>query len=204
MNFKQAFGLQLKRTRQLRDFTQEKLAELVNIHPRQISKLETGEHFPSWSTLGNLCIALNAQPCELFSFEFGNSYESMVCNYKATIRGNVIYLHENRGSIPFSYSELEEEMFVMAKNIKRSVVVQYMNSDGAFAKIIEYFPNKTYKIIDKDKEAEIQILLNKIKELSQNGQYLKFFKLAISAVEDSEDLDKLSAFIDGMKLAGKK
>lgn len=61
-DFKHAFGARVKFIRKSRNLTQEKLSEMIDIHLRQMSKIETGEHFPSYKTLENLCFSLNIQP----------------------------------------------------------------------------------------------------------------------------------------------
>ena len=66
---KKEFGQNLKKIRKSRELTQEQLAELVGIHPRQISKIETGEHFPTAANIENLCKALNINVYELFSYD---------------------------------------------------------------------------------------------------------------------------------------
>ena len=69
-NFKQGLGDNLKITRKARGITQEDLAGIIGIHSRQLSKIETGEHFPSCKTLEKLCMALDLSPKDLFDFEF--------------------------------------------------------------------------------------------------------------------------------------
>jgi transcriptional regulator with XRE-family HTH domain len=211
MNFKQAFGQHLKIVRKSKGITQERLSELIGIHPRQVSKIETGDHFPTSSTLENLCVELQILPKDLFSFEFDdvfslNTGTGTVYNYKATIRNNVVYLHDSVRSAKIArtvvYNDIDEEMFIMAQNIKRSVIVQYNYDDGV-SKTVEYFPDRSYKIVDASKDAEIQALMNKIRELAQDDLYLDFMKLMVSALRNDEDLDKLEMYIAGIKLASK-
>lgn len=44
-NFKLGVGHNLKLIRKAKGITQEDLASIIGIHPRQLSKIETGEHF---------------------------------------------------------------------------------------------------------------------------------------------------------------
>jgi len=211
MNFKQAFGKQLKTIRKSRKMTQERLSELIGIHPRQVSKIETGEHFPTSTTLENLCIELDATPKELFNFELAGDREyvntgtGVVYNYKATVKNNVVYLHDIQKNITHAQKatsdEIDEEMFVIAKNINRSVIVQYVYEDGT-SKTIEYFPNRTYKVIN-NKDAEIAALNENIKKLAKDDQYFEFIKLAVGALKNKEDLSKLEMLLAGIKLANK-
>ena len=47
LNIAQALGINIKKFRKARGLSQEKLSEMIGIQPRQMSKLETGVHFPS-------------------------------------------------------------------------------------------------------------------------------------------------------------
>ena len=49
-NFKNGLGTNIKNFRKVRNITQEDLAGVIGIHSRQLSKIETGEHFPSCKT----------------------------------------------------------------------------------------------------------------------------------------------------------
>lgn len=69
-NFKLGVGHNLKLIRKAKGITQEDLASIIGIHPRQLSKIETGEHFPSCKTLEKACIALDIEPQTLFDFDF--------------------------------------------------------------------------------------------------------------------------------------
>ena len=61
-NFKHGLGSNLKLIRKSKEITQEDLAGIIGIHSRQLSKIETGEHFPSCKTLEKICIALDVTP----------------------------------------------------------------------------------------------------------------------------------------------
>lgn len=68
-NLKQAFGANLKLIRKSKNITQEKLSEMIDIHPRQMSKIENGEHFPSAKSIEKICLALGVPLRVLFDFE---------------------------------------------------------------------------------------------------------------------------------------
>lgn len=51
MDKKELLGKRIKELRKQRGFTQEYLAEKLKIEPRQLSKLETGKHYPSFETI---------------------------------------------------------------------------------------------------------------------------------------------------------
>ena len=55
---KKEIGNTLKMYRKLAGLTQEKLAELVNIHEKQISRIESGVHFPTFDNFVKIMDAL--------------------------------------------------------------------------------------------------------------------------------------------------
>lgn len=67
MNFKKAFGEKLKRLRKNRGFTQEQLAEMIEIDPRNLSRIEVGNSFVKAETMEKLLKALDITTEELFS-----------------------------------------------------------------------------------------------------------------------------------------
>ena len=61
-------GERLKEIRKLRGFSQERLAEKVDISPRYLSRLEVGQKTPSIDTLARLAEALEVQVWELLDY----------------------------------------------------------------------------------------------------------------------------------------
>ena len=70
---RESFGQNLKIIRKSKNYTQEKLAEKINIDIRQYSRIETGKGFPSLTTLENICDALNINPACLFEMNYDKS-----------------------------------------------------------------------------------------------------------------------------------
>lgn len=66
--FKQLFGKRIKELRVKNNLTQEKLAELIGVGERNLSKIECGNNFIKADTTCKLLNALNVQPEELFNF----------------------------------------------------------------------------------------------------------------------------------------
>lgn len=212
INFKEAFGKNLKEIRKSKGITQESLAEMIGIHPRQVSKIETGEHFPNSTTLENICIALSISPRELFNFELkeftqetgtGNKY-----TYKAVIEGNVIYIDNNN----FRKQKVEKincetdvdvKMINLAKKTGQPITVEYFNNNQNY-RTIEYYPNGTYKIIKDNKEEEIEILLKQIETLIKTKDKGNYFKLAMKALENNQELEKLEFLLSGIKMGRDK
>ncbi len=65
-----AFGENLKKLRNERGLSQEKLALLSELDDMQIYRIENGKVNPTISTLYTIAKALNVSPKELLDFEF--------------------------------------------------------------------------------------------------------------------------------------
>lgn len=68
-SLKQKFGKRVKELRKSKGFTQEQVAEIVDIEPPNISKMEKGKHFPQPENIEKLANALGVNVKELFDFE---------------------------------------------------------------------------------------------------------------------------------------
>jgi transcriptional regulator with XRE-family HTH domain len=66
------FGANLARERKARGFTQEKLAEVVDLHPRVIQKIEAGETNLKATTLFRIQAAVGS-PWERLAPEIGDT-----------------------------------------------------------------------------------------------------------------------------------
>ena len=62
-------GLKLKYERMKQGYTQESLAEKVEVHEKYISLLETGKQNVTLKTLNRIANALNIEICRLLMFE---------------------------------------------------------------------------------------------------------------------------------------
>lgn len=208
MNFKEAFGKNLKQIRKAKNITQESLAEMIGIHPRQVSKIETGEHFPNSSTLENICTTLEIAPRELFNFDLqeitaqtgtGDKY-----TYKAVIEGNVVYLDNNnfrkqKVEKINSVSDIDIKMINLAKKTQKIITVQYYNDKENY-KSIEYHPDGSYNIIKDNQESKSQILLDEISRIIKDKKMFDYFTLATNALKNNQDLEKLEILLSGIKM----
>lgn len=66
---KNMLGKRIKELRKERSFTQEHLAELIGIDPRNFIKIENGETFPRAHTLDKLIEVFDISPDEVFRFQ---------------------------------------------------------------------------------------------------------------------------------------
>lgn len=65
---KELVGKRIKIVRKSCNLTQEKLAELIDIGTRQVSRLECGGNFPSHQTFEKLSRVLGVETREFFDF----------------------------------------------------------------------------------------------------------------------------------------
>ena len=72
-NQKELLGKRIKELRKQKGYTQDYLAEKLKIEPRQLSKLETRKHYPSFETIIALLETFDITFEELISFEHLNS-----------------------------------------------------------------------------------------------------------------------------------
>ncbi len=65
---KEALGSLIKKEREKQKFTQEKLSSLINIDQRNLSKIEKGKSFPSFSTFCKIVEVLKTEPNYFLKF----------------------------------------------------------------------------------------------------------------------------------------
>ena len=73
--FKTEFGKNLKLIRKSKGLTQEKLARMINLNQRQLTRIENGISFVSSEVIEKLVIALNIELKDLFDFEIKDNTE---------------------------------------------------------------------------------------------------------------------------------
>ena len=65
-NIQVQFGKVVRRLRQRRKLSQEKLAELAGLHPTYLGRIERGRQNISLANIGKIARALRVKPRELF------------------------------------------------------------------------------------------------------------------------------------------
>lgn len=216
-NFKSGVGSNIKLLRKLRNITQEELSEIIGIHSRQLSKIETGEHFPSCKTLEKICIALDVSPTEIFDFEFlidenegaltgtDNTAAFVVNSTKDKNESNIVQLHPNsveKANVP--KTSIDESMAKTAKLINKPVFVEYFE-DKKTSKIVVFYPDGKEKVIKNSIDVEAKqnmiYMMTEFKKIAKDKNAVDFLKLAMSSLKDDASLSKLSSIVYGMKLA---
>jgi len=62
------FGKRVKQLREMQNFSQEQLAELIGVEYQTISRIETGMYFTGYENLKKIAHALNVEIKDLFNF----------------------------------------------------------------------------------------------------------------------------------------
>ena len=74
---KSLFGKNVRNLRKKYKLTQENLAELIDIEPANVSKMENGTHFPSLRTLTRLINILGLDISNLFEPNFSKENKNL-------------------------------------------------------------------------------------------------------------------------------
>lgn len=74
---KELLGGRIKELRRLRKMSQEQLSEKIAIDSKQLSRIETGNSYPSLATLERLSVALSAEMKDFFEFEQRSKSEEL-------------------------------------------------------------------------------------------------------------------------------
>ena len=78
MNIKKQLGERIKRIRKQRGLTQEKLSEMIDISPRNLSGIEKGIYFVKADTLEKILTALNITAEDLFAVDSLKSSDELI------------------------------------------------------------------------------------------------------------------------------
>ena len=96
MSLKCQLGQKIQTLRKKRRLTQEQFAELIGIDPKNVSKIENGNNYPSSETLTSIAKALDVEIYELFVFKQELSYEEMKAAILKALDNekDVLYLYQ--------------------------------------------------------------------------------------------------------------
>jgi len=95
MLLKKELGKRIQQLRKHKKITQDTLAELIGIDPKNVSRIENGNSYPSPETLVSIAKALDVEIYELFVFKEQIPYEQMKKEIISALNDNkkVIYLY---------------------------------------------------------------------------------------------------------------
>lgn len=103
MDIKKAFGEKLKRLRNKRKLTQEQLAEIIEMSPKNLSKIEVGTSFVSSETLEKILVALNVSAEELFAIDYIKTSEELIND----IYKKIDCIKKNQQKLEITYKMLD-------------------------------------------------------------------------------------------------
>ncbi len=75
---KELLGMRIKEFRENRKFTQDKLAEMVGIDPKHLSRIENGRNYPSFETLEKILDSLNVSYEDIFKYSHFINKDDMI------------------------------------------------------------------------------------------------------------------------------
>lgn len=70
MDNKKKLGLKIKELRKRKGFTQEELAELIQMEQNSISVMESGRNFPTLGTLEKIAKVLDVNLSDFFDYDY--------------------------------------------------------------------------------------------------------------------------------------
>lgn len=100
MGIKKELGKKIKRMRIEKGFTQERLAELIDISQKALSSIETGENFVKAETLDKILTAFDITPEELFSVNHLKSSAELI----KMINNNIAQIGDNSEKLEIIYN----------------------------------------------------------------------------------------------------
>jgi len=225
-NFKESFGYNLHNIRKWKNLTIEAFAEMLDLSPRQINRIESGDNFPSAETICKISLALDLKVKNLFDIEWDDAlmYYSTGKYIKPNIR---VYKDDNEKSLIKSIMPLTPKKLTINKLVNDQDAVSYLLDFSKMQKIeliIEIFekkqrdriikitPSNQIEIIitnetlnakinyEKDKNEDYEYILEKLREFSTDKNKLAYFKASIDAIGNKDALNNLKNMIKGIEL----
>lgn len=213
-----AFGQNLKRLRKMKHLTQEKLAEMIGVNQRQLTRIEVGRSFISAETLEKLYFALGVSFSQLFDFELEDvemllTGTDNIAVFRAVKSGNLISLERMNHIEDSILSEddiqniepehVEMSALNISKSINKPVTVRYVEDDEIY-KVETYFPDGRIKTskdnLLKKVDDDLRVISQNLNNFSQCPKKIEFVKLAVESLNNKESLEKLKNMIEGIEL----
>lgn len=215
--FKEALGLKIREYRKNKGLTQEKLAERIDINQRQLTRIESGENYPSAETLEKICIAMDIEPKWVYDFEWqvreelaktgtdpGPVLRLVQKNEVVTVKTNSpAMMQEFKTGRQFPANQSERSMIECARKINQPVKVEYFNGKER-SNIKVYHPDGTIETLLTQDDVKVfktfEKLSEKIKNISKDNNKLEFMLKAADALDNKEALKELQYLIKGIEL----
>lgn len=223
-NFKESFGLNLHNIRKNNKLTIEAFAEMLDLSARQVTRIESGENFPSAETICRICMVLDINVKTLFDFEWQDNlmYFSSGCmekpHLKVVIRDKVAIISyltsmggrrkKIRETIP--RSKILAFLLALSKEQNQKLIADFFEKKQRL-KIIKILPNgqiedivttediKNHKNSTENKDYDY--ITEKIKAYKSDQNKVEYIKLAIDALKSKTALRKVKSILKGIELA---
>jgi len=216
-NLKEAFGLRLKELRKRKNYTQETLAEMIDLSPRQLIRIENGENFPSIETLGKLSLVLNISLNNLFNFNWNentmyftnSSYNKLPI--KAIKKGQEYILkqyvpskHKNHIDLPHLNTEnYETQLLDLCKQQNKSITVEFFENKKIVSIKTFGADSKVKEVLSENDMLNTELydyIVTQLNKISSNTNKLNYIKVAVDSLNNKNSLKKLGVLIQGMEL----
>lgn len=221
-NIKEAFGSNVRKIRKSKKLTLETFSEILDITPRQLGKIESGETFLSAETLCKISVALDVSLKALFDFEWDDKlmyYDKgkyVKSHFKVIKNGEIssvkslpaLKAYTINTTIP---TELIKPYFIdFAKKSKLDIFVDvFLNKERE--KIIKFASDGNYYLLAqntelKHKKKQIKddnyyYVLEKIREFSVDKTKIEYVKASVDALSNKRALSKLKTMIKGIEIS---
>lgn len=223
-NIKEAFGNNLRKIRKSKKLTVDIFSELLDITPRQLSKIESGETFLTAETLCKICVALDVSLQILFDFEWHDKlmYYDNGKYIKPHFKINVSENEKTAKikSLPalqdFKINKiLPEDQFSQfltdfAQTRNKSIYVDFF-IDKRRESVYKVTPagklhyltdlGNIQNIVTEPKDENYYYAMEKLNEFSIDKNKIEYIKTAIEALSSKKALEKLKAMINGLEIA---
>ncbi len=84
---KELLGARIRELRKARNLSQEQLAEMIDVEPRHVSRLEVGSSYPRIDRLEKIAVALNVPLKDFFDFMHLESPDARTRNIEEMVKG---------------------------------------------------------------------------------------------------------------------
>lgn len=221
-NIKEAFGGNLRKIRKSKKITIENFSEMLDITPRQLIKIESGETFLTAETLCKISVSLDISLQSLFDFEWqdksmhydNNKY--IKHHFKAVMLDEIVKLKSLPALKDFninktmSIKKLTSFLMEFSKDNNMTIYVDFF-VNKARDKIMKISPdgNFSFLVINdefNDKEIHLKDLnyyevMEKFREFSIDETKIEYIKTAMDALSNKKALEKLKAMIKGIEIS---
>lgn len=221
-NIKEAFGNNLRKIRKSKKLSIESFSEVLEITPRQLTKIESGETFFTSETLCKISVALDVSLQALFDFlwydrlMYYDNGKYIKPHFKAVVTNSHVELKSLPALKRFKINKsmpidkLTSFLMEFSRNNNMTIYVDCFKNKKR-DKIVKYNPDDTFSVLimtDDIKEQENDLsdahyyeIMENFKEFSADKRKVEYIKTALKALNDKKAREKLKLMIDVMDIS---